>query len=390
MAAKGMIAEGSIARTLTRMNMLVSTTALLIACVGFVTFDILSSRERLVQTLTAQADVVGAGTASALLFDDSEAAGRMLSAFQNSPNIISATLLKADGQALARYGRDGDTLLEKLPEVAEGQREAHWFRDSDLLVGYPVVFQGKMIGCVYLQSDLQALHRRLQRYAVIAGIVLILSLIAALVVSSFYRRAVADPIVALAELARMVSRDKNYSVRVPIETRRGEVATLVVAFNEMLDQIQQQTQELRKAHDELEDRVEQRTAELMAANKELEAFSYSVSHDLRAPLRSIDGFSQALVEDYSGSLDKTAVDYLQRIRAAAQRMSGLIDDMLNLARVTRSEVHREAIDLSAVASNVAEELKQRNPERKVEFSISSGALANGDIRLLRIALENLI
>ncbi len=237
---------------------------------------------------------------------------------------------------------------------------------------------------------LQAIKTRLQRYAAIAGIVLLLSLLAARLVSSIFRKAVAEPIVALAEIARIVSRDKNYSVRAVPERNRSEVAVLVNAFNEMLDQIQERTEELRKAHDELEQRVQHRTAELMVANKELEAFSYSVSHDLRAPLRSIDGFSQALLEDYSSKLDSTADGYLRRVRSAAQRMSTLIDDMLNLARVTRSEVHRDSFDLSAVARSIAEELQGREPERKVEFVIQDGALVEGDARLLRVAMENLL
>ena len=114
--------------------------------------------------------------------------------------------------------------------------------------------------------------------------------------------------------------------------------------------------------------------ELKYKNKELEAFSYSVSHDLRAPLRSIDGFSQALIEDYGERLDETARNYLHRIRAAAQRMAALIDDMLLLSRISRAQVNRERVDLSALAQSVAEELKHQNPERVGRRSRSSPVL----------------
>jgi light-regulated signal transduction histidine kinase (bacteriophytochrome) len=136
--------------------------------------------------------------------------------------------------------------------------------------------------------------------------------------------------------------------------------------------------------------VADRTTQLEAANRELEAFSYSVSHDLRAPLRGIDGFSQALLEDYSEQLDDHGRDYLRRVRAATQRMSGLIDDLLNLSRITRSELRREAVDLSALVRSIAEQLRQAQPERHVEFRIADGLTAQGDPRLLRIALENLL
>ena len=117
---------------------------------------------------------------------------------------------------------------------------------------------------------------------------------------------------------------------------------------------------------ELNESQRRHAVQVEAANKELEAFSYSVSHDLRAPLRSIDGFSQALIEDYAGQLDADARRFLDRIRAATQRMAQLIDDLLNLARVTRTEMRDEVVDLGAMAKVVLAELSVRDPERHVE------------------------
>jgi light-regulated signal transduction histidine kinase (bacteriophytochrome) len=131
-------------------------------------------------------------------------------------------------------------------------------------------------------------------------------------------------------------------------------------------------------------------AQLEAANKELEAFSYSVSHDLRAPLRSIDGFSLALLEDYGDKLDGEAVGFLQRIRAATQRMAQLIDDLLNLARVTRGEMRHEEVDLGAIAKGIMANLHNGDPQRVVEFVVHEGVIAGGDPRLLQVVLENLL
>lgn len=140
----------------------------------------------------------------------------------------------------------------------------------------------------------------------------------------------------------------------------------------------------------LEQRVSERTAEMTALNKELEAFAYSVSHDLRAPIRSIDGFSLALLEDYGGHLDPQAQDYLARIRAATVRMGRLIDDMLKLSRLSRTEMRRERIDLSAIARRIAAELAAREPWRRVEFRIADRLSANGDLALIGYLMEHLL
>ncbi|MCX9026401.1 MAG: PAS domain S-box protein [Candidatus Methanoperedens sp.] len=169
----------------------------------------------------------------------------------------------------------------------------------------------------------------------------------------------------------------------------GQVLGVFAAARD-ISQIKQAEEEIRKLNSQLEERVIERTRQLEAANKELEAFSYSVSHDLRAPLRSIDGFSQALLEDYSGVLDEQGKDYLARVRSASQRMSQLIDDMLVLSRVTRREMKRTAVDLSALANIIAAELVKTQPQRKVELEIASGLVVNGDAELLRAMLENLI
>jgi PAS domain S-box-containing protein len=144
------------------------------------------------------------------------------------------------------------------------------------------------------------------------------------------------------------------------------------------------------ARSEAEQELRQRTAELSTANEELEAFAYSVSHDLRAPLRGIDGFSQAVLEEYSESLDKTGQSYLIRLRSASQRMGILIDDMLSLSRVSRAELSRVPVNLSEVATSLAAELREHEPDRQVEFVIEDGVTAPGDPRFLRIVLENLL
>jgi light-regulated signal transduction histidine kinase (bacteriophytochrome) len=162
---------------------------------------------------------------------------------------------------------------------------------------------------------------------------------------------------------------------------------------ELLAELRAEVRERQQAEErarELNQGLRQAIVELKAVNQELEAFSYSVSHDLRAPLRSIDGFSQALLEDCFEQLDITGQDYLRRIRTASQRMGQLIDDLLTLSRVTRSDIDKESLDLSHLASRICDRLQEAHPERQVEFVIQTGLVACGDARLLQVVLDNLL
>lgn len=141
---------------------------------------------------------------------------------------------------------------------------------------------------------------------------------------------------------------------------------------------------------ELEQRVRDRTAELQIANKELEAFTYAVSHDLRAPLRHIDAFSQMLFEDCADTLSEQGQSHIQRIRGATQRMSQLIEALLVLSRTTQIPVSRDKVNLSRMAHEVVSELQAATPDRRANVIIASGLSANGDPRLLRVVLENLL
>lgn len=170
-------------------------------------------------------------------------------------------------------------------------------------------------------------------------------------------------------------------------SRNGEIHLLgasrdITAEKEIKNQLQAQNEELEK-------RVQERTAQLATTNKELESFAYSVSHDLRAPLRGIDGWSLAILEDYGDQLDEQAKKWLARVRSESQRMGALIDDLLELSRLGRIEMQRQAVDLSAKAHRISQNLMLLNPGRSLEFIVAPGMKTQGDKRLLEVALTNL-
>ncbi len=178
-------------------------------------------------------------------------------------------------------------------------------------------------------------------------------------------------LIAAFELMRRAGEDRELL---------AERAVEVAALNE----------QLQAGNEALEERVAQRTRELEVSNQELQAFSYSVSHDLRAPLRTIDGFSLALEEDFAEVLNDEGRDYIRRVRSGVQRMGTLIDALLQLSRVTRTEVQRETVNLSQLATQIFDELRANDAGQQVTFIAEENVIAEADPRLMRVAFENLL
>jgi PAS domain S-box-containing protein len=174
------------------------------------------------------------------------------------------------------------------------------------------------------------------------------------------------------------------------ETRIYPFAGGIAAYVRDVTQQKSEQERMVALNAQLERRVAARTAQLEFANRELESFSYSVSHDLRAPLRAIDGFSAALVEEYESELDDRARGYLSRVRAAARRMSDLIDALLDLARVARAPIAFVEVDLSRLAGAVVDELREHEPDRAIHVEIAPGLRAAGEPKLVAVVLQNLI
>jgi signal transduction histidine kinase len=379
--------------------------ALVVALAAMIGYELRDYHRGLVLDVTTQADLLGRSTAPALAFDDARVAQENLDLLGARPQIAAAAIYTARSTRFAQYLRAGTRAAAPALPGPEGVR----IEGRDLSLFTRIVNDREILGTVYLRADYE-LFDRVLGYAGLAAVVLAFSLLAAYVLARPLQRLVIDPVAEISRIAREVVEQRDYSRRAA-KRSDDEVGTLVDAFNGMLTEIERRTHaledsnralerevaeraraelEVARLNEELERRVRERTAQLEAANQELEAFCYSVSHDLRAPLRAIDGFSQALVEDHAGSVPPDGQRYLQRIRGSAQRMAQLIEDLLNLSRVSRGALERRALDLGDLARQVIAELQNREPERRVDVSIWDGMEVQADPRLLRAALENLI
>jgi signal transduction histidine kinase len=402
----GRFRDLSIKWKLTLIILTTSTIALVLAGGASVVYELILIRRTQTYNLSTLADVIGTNSTAAIEFNDPKAAGDSLAALKAYPS-VAAALIYTKGRLFSSYLRGDVKEHFKPPDPREyGYR----FEEGHLAVFRPIVLEGETIGAVYIQSDLKGMHALIRQYIGVVVLVLLGSSCVAIVLASRLQRVISEPIFHLVQTAKIVSSGKNYSIRA-VKRSRDDLGVLIDGFNEMLSQIQNRDEALQRAHDQLEKRVAERTRDLQqevaerkraeealkdyssrleAANKELEAFSYSVSHDLRAPLRGIDGFSLILLEDYGDKLDAEGKGYLNRTRAAALRMGQLIDDMLQLSRMMRSEMKRETVDLSAIATEIAADLQRAQPGRRAEFIIAPRLVVNGDLHLLRIALENLL
>ena len=188
---------------------------------------------------------------------------------------------------------------------------------------------------------------------------------------------------------RRMRRKDGALIDVEISGRRLADGRLQGLVRDITDR-KRAEEEIYRLNDSLEMKVRERTVQLESANKELEAFAYSVSHDLRAPLRAMDGFSSALLKDYPDRLDEKGRHYLERIQEASRRMGQLINDLLSLSRVTRTEFIRQEVNLSALANEIADTLTAQVPQRIVKFDISPDLIVQGDAHMLKIVLENLL
>jgi signal transduction histidine kinase len=401
-----MLRRGSITRKLTTLSLLISGVVVLLTCVTLLTYEVVTFRRAMARTLKTLAQVIATNSTAALAFDNRGDATDVLAALAAEPHIVAAALYDGEGRLFATYPA-GAAASDIPPSPGPA---GSLFTMSDLSLYQPVLTGTRQLGTVYLRSNLDAMYERFTLYGVMMIGVIVVSAIVAVFLSKRLQRHVSRPLLALAETAQVVTRERDYSIRAH-RFNDDELGQLTDAFNTMLERVQEQDLGLRQAGDRLrhevderaraeeevralnvslERRVADRTEALAAANKELESFSYSVSHDLRAPLRHVLGFLELLQRELGDQLSERAQRYVETIRRASTDMGQLIDDLLAFSRTTRAEMREIVVPLDPLVHGVIDTLDTATRERSIEWAIEALPEVIGDPILLRQVFTNLI
>jgi signal transduction histidine kinase len=385
----------SIRHKLTAIIMATSSAALLLACAAFVLHDRFDFRRRLVGDLSTLAAIIGSHSAEAILFNDAKVAGEALAALKAEPRITWACIYNQRGEVFAHYVRGGGALTLPLTPPAPGPR----FADDRLRLAAPIVLDGERIGTIVLESGLDEIGSRLQRYVGISALVLAASLLVALVLSANLQRVISVPIQRLVRTAAAVSEGRDFSLRAT-KTGDDELGALVGTFNAMLEQIQQRNAaltgslaHLQKTQDNLIERtleVESINRELARSNRELEGFASVASHDLQEPLRKIMAFGDRLRTRCAEALDETGQDYLARMQNAAVRMQTLIDDLLAFSRITTQAQPFAPVSLDQVVREVLSDLELRIEKTGARIELGELPAIEADPLQMRQMFQNLL
>jgi signal transduction histidine kinase len=378
-----------------------STTLLALTLAGgaLSVFEVRSHRQTLTRELQSTAEIIGQNLSATLIFERADSAQRVLSALSSRADVVSACLYDGKGSPFADYRRAGER--GACPPRAGASEPG--IRSDRLVVHHPVRVEGQPPGSLRLEATLTELQRRIRVFALVLLLVLSGAALAAVLLTARLQRLISAPVLELADTAQRVSHSHDYTLRVP-ERGQDEVGVALQAFNHMLERIEAEVLERRKAEQQLialnatlEERVAERTAmaesraaELKRSNEELERFAAVTSHDLQEPLRAVSSYAQLVQRRLTGKLDAETEIYFEHVLAGVRRMKNLIGDLLNYARVGRQALARVPVSLDAVVDLALADLATAVADSGAEITREPLPEVLGDQTRLAQVMRNLL
>ena len=351
----------SIKQKLTRSTVLTITVALLITSIALVVYDIISYRNALVRNLSILAEVIAENSRGALVFHDSSAAADTLASLRAQPRIASACVYDREGTVFAEYRRSNGG---GAPCPAEALDIGHRFSSDYVVLFEPIILDDENVGTVYIRSDLVDLYSRLTAFGATVLIIFTISSGVVLVLSTRFQRLITDPILHLVTLARVVSEEKNYSVRAKKHSE-DEIGVLIEAFNEMLTAIQDRDVQLMVAREQAETATEQ--AKLASRTKS--EFLANMSHELRTPMNAIIGFTRLVMRRSKDVLPTRQYENLAKILISADQLLALINDVLDLSKIEagRIEIHPVNVALDVLVDDCLHTIEPMASNKKLRL-----------------------
>ncbi|MFV2059606.1 MAG: ATP-binding protein [Gammaproteobacteria bacterium] len=351
-------------------------------------YNINQEKQEIFKENLTLAKLIANRSTAALIFDDPRLAEENLQSLDTMLDINNACIYQDDGELFAEYHRIRNTNND-CPKLKNLTHNIALYTNNRLYISTTIKLKNDLLGYIMLENNLNSLNKQVREEILITIVFALIAALIALIASNRLQQIISRPLLNMKKIAVEVEVTQNYLLRTNTDSH-DEIGELGKAFNAMLETIETQRDDLINTNINLEATVIKRTKELQVANNELESFNYSVSHDLRAPLRAISGFSQIIREDYSDILDQNGKDLLLRVQNNTHHMVDLIESLLTLSRLGRAELTYSEVNLSNLAQEIINTLKEANPERQIEFQCTHNLITYGDPVLLKALMDNLL